>query len=199
MLLCQQQDPTVSWEWQGCHYISQHGSRNSSMMSSIIWELLIDEQYNNISRHGGCNCSMMSSIIQELLIVSSNTKRRHESRNCSSMSSIMKELLMVSSIILMSWHGSRNCYFDLIQLEGEQYVLAGVCWRLQEWILKVGLQSHKTAIKLHRSAQQNKTQECDGGQHCVLCRSQEWRRLMLIPVVETSESQECVGGTCKFL
>jgi hypothetical protein len=37
---------------------------------------------------------------------------------------------------------------------------------------QVGLESHKTAIKLHRSALQNKTQECDGG-HCVLCRSQE--------------------------
>jgi hypothetical protein len=62
-----------------------------------------------------------------------------------------------------------------------------------------GLESHKTAIKLHRSAQQNKTQECDGG-HCVLvCRSQEWWQLMVIPVVETSGSQECVGGTCKFL
>jgi hypothetical protein len=30
-----------------------------------------DEQYNNISRHGSRNCSMMSSIIQELLILSS--------------------------------------------------------------------------------------------------------------------------------
>jgi hypothetical protein len=27
---------------------------------------------------------------------------------------------------------------------------------------QVGLESHKTAIKLHRSAQQNKTQECNG-------------------------------------
>jgi hypothetical protein len=94
----------------------------------------------------------------------------------------MKELLIVSSIILMSWHGSRNWDFDLIQLEGEQYVFTGVCWRLQEWILKVGLQSlktihrtgvhrseqqvglesRKTAIKLHRSAQQNKTKKCNG-------------------------------------
>jgi hypothetical protein len=67
-------------------------------MSSIIRELLINEQYNTISRHGGRDCSMMSSIIQELLIVSSNTKRRHGSHNCSSRSSIMKELLIVSSI-----------------------------------------------------------------------------------------------------
>jgi hypothetical protein len=37
---------------------------------------------------------------------------------------------------------------------------------------QAGLESHKTAIKLHRSAQQNKTQECDGGP-CVLCGSQE--------------------------
>jgi hypothetical protein len=37
---------------------------------------------------------------------------------------------------------------------------------------QVGLESHKTAIKLHRSAQENNTKECDGG-HCVLCRSQE--------------------------
>jgi hypothetical protein len=27
---------------------------------------------------------------------------------------------------------------------------------------QVGLESHKTAIKLHRSAQQNKTKECNG-------------------------------------
>jgi hypothetical protein len=65
-------------------------------------------------------------------------------------------------------------------------------WSLQEWILKVGLQSlktilrtgvhrseqqvglesRKTAIKLHRSAQQNKTKECNGA-HYELCRSQE--------------------------
>jgi hypothetical protein len=38
--------------------------------------------------------------------------------------------------ISISWHGSRNCDFDLIQFEGERYVLAGVCWRPQEWILK---------------------------------------------------------------
>jgi hypothetical protein len=37
---------------------------------------------------------------------------------------------------------------------------------------QVGLESRKTAIKLRRGAQQNKTQECDGD-HCVLCRSQE--------------------------
>jgi hypothetical protein len=135
---------------------------------------------------------MMSSIIQELLIISSNTKTRHGSRNCPLMSSIRKELLIVSSIILMSWHESRNQDFDLIQLEGEQYVLAGVCWRFQEWILKVGLQSLKTiqrtgvhrseqqvglesretAIKLHRSAQQNKTKECNGA-HYELCGSHE--------------------------
>jgi hypothetical protein len=75
-------------------------ARMPLMMSSIIWELLIDEQSNTISRHGGRNYSMMSSIIQELLIVSSNTRRQHGRHNCSSMSSIMKELLMVSSIIL---------------------------------------------------------------------------------------------------
>jgi hypothetical protein len=71
------------------------------------------------------------------------------------MSSIREELLIVSSIILMSWHGSHNRDFDLIQLEGEQYVLAGVCWRLQEWILKVGLQSLKTIHRtgVHRSEQ----------------------------------------------
>jgi hypothetical protein len=114
------------------------------------------------------------------------------------MSSIRKELLIVSSIIQMSWHGSRNWDFDLIQLEGEQYVLAGVCWRLQEWILKVDLESHKTAIKLHRSAQQNKTKKCNGT-HYELCQSQEWRQLMVNLVVETSGSQECVGGTCKSL
>jgi hypothetical protein len=65
--------------------------------------------------------------------------------------------------------------------EGKQYGLAGVCWRPQEWILQVGLQSlkiihktsihrsdqqvglesRKTAIKLHRSAQQNKTKGCN--------------------------------------
>jgi hypothetical protein len=64
------------------------------MMSSIIWELLIDEQYywktkwksqllideqynertasreqyTPISRHGSCNCSSMSSLMKELLI-----------------------------------------------------------------------------------------------------------------------------------
>jgi hypothetical protein len=79
-----------------------------------------------------------------------------------------------------------------MQLEGKQYVLAGVCWRPQEWILEVGLQSlktihrtgvhrseqqvglesRKTAIKLHRSAQQNKTKECNGA-HYELCQSQE--------------------------
>jgi hypothetical protein len=66
------------------------------------------------------------------------------------------------------------------------------CWRPQEWILKVGLQSlktihrtgahmseqqvglesRKTAIKLHRSAQQNKTKECNGA-HYELCQSQK--------------------------
>jgi hypothetical protein len=95
-------------------------------------QLLIDEQYNERTANGE----------------QYNTKRRHGSRNCSSMSSIRKELLIVSSIILMSWHGSRNWDFDLIQLEGEQYVLAGVCWRLQKWILKVGLQSRKTINKI---------------------------------------------------
>jgi hypothetical protein len=70
-----------------------------------------------------------------------------------------------------------------MQLEGEQYGLAGVCWRPQEWILQVGLknlktinrtgihrseqqvglESRKTAIKLHiRRAQQNKTKKCNG-------------------------------------
>jgi hypothetical protein len=70
-----------------------------------------------------------------------------------------------------------------MQLEGKQYGLAGVCWRPQEWILQVGLQSlktlhrtgihrseqqvglksRKTAIKLHiRRAQQNKTKKCNG-------------------------------------
>jgi hypothetical protein len=52
---------------------------------------------------------------------------------------------------------------------------------------------------MHRSAQQNKTQECNGA-HYLLCQSQERRRLMVIPpVVETSGLQECVGGTCKVL
>jgi hypothetical protein len=37
---------------------------------------------------------------------------------------------------------------------------------------QAGLESRKPAIKLHRSAQQNKTQECNGA-HYVLCRSQE--------------------------
>jgi hypothetical protein len=53
--------------------------------------------------------------------------RQHGSCSCSSMSSIMKELLAVSSIILIRWHGRRNWDFDLIQLKGEKYVLAGVC------------------------------------------------------------------------
>jgi hypothetical protein len=73
-----------------------------------------------------------------------------------------------------------------MQLEGEQYGLAGVCWRPQEWILQVGLhslktihrtgihrselpvglESRKTAIKLtSRSAQQNKTKECNGAHY----------------------------------
>jgi hypothetical protein len=103
----------------------------------------------------------MSSIMKEPLNVSSNTNRRHASRNCSSMSSLMKELLMkelliVSSIIIIIWHGSHNWDFDLIQLKGEQYVLAGVCWRPQEWILKVGLQSPKT---INKSAQSMRSQE----------------------------------------
>jgi hypothetical protein len=75
-----------------------------------------------------------------------------------------------------------------MKAEGEQYGLAGVCWRPQEWILQVGLQSlktihrtsihrseqqvglesRKTAIKLHTSAQQNKTKECIGD-HYELC------------------------------
>jgi hypothetical protein len=38
---------------------------------------------------------------------------------------------------------------------------------------QVGLESRKTAIKLHRSAQQNKTQECNGAHYYVLSRSQE--------------------------
>jgi hypothetical protein len=37
---------------------------------------------------------------------------------------------------------------------------------------QVGLESRKTAIKLHRSAQQNKTKECNGA-HYEVCRSQE--------------------------
>jgi hypothetical protein len=36
---------------------------------------------------------------------------------------------------------------SLIQLEGEQFVIAGVCWRLQEWIIEVGLQSRKPIDK----------------------------------------------------
>jgi hypothetical protein len=36
---------------------------------------------------------------------------------------------------------------------------------------QAGLESRKTAIKLHRSAQQNKTKECSGA-HYELCRSQ---------------------------
>jgi hypothetical protein len=68
-----------------------------------------------------------------------------------------------------------------------------VCWRPQEWILEVGLQSlktihrigvhrseqqvglesHKTAIKLHRSAQQNKTKEFNGAHYYELWQSQE--------------------------
>ena len=85
-----------------------HGSCNCSLMSSIlkellimsslIQELLVQEQYNfetrlvsccfasgkipqyngsgkdaTISQHGSCNCSMMSSIIQELLFNEQST------------------------------------------------------------------------------------------------------------------------------
>jgi hypothetical protein len=55
----------------------------------------------------------------------------------------------------ISWHGSCNWDFDLIQVEGEQYVLAGVCWRPPEWILEVGLQSRKTI----KSAQSMRSQK----------------------------------------
>jgi hypothetical protein len=72
------------------------------------------------------------------------------------MSSIMRDLLIVSSIILISWHGCRNWDFDLIQLKGEQYVLAAVCWRPQERILKVSWQSRKT---INKSAQNMPSQE----------------------------------------
>jgi hypothetical protein len=56
------------------------------------------------------------------------------------------------------------------------------------------------SIMHNKSAQQNMTQECNGA-HYILCRSQdeEWRRWMVVPVVETSGSQEWVGGTCKVL
>jgi hypothetical protein len=37
---------------------------------------------------------------------------------------------------------------------------------------QVALESRKTTIKLHRSAQQNKKKECNGA-HYELCRSQE--------------------------
>jgi hypothetical protein len=118
-------------------------------------------------------------------------------------------LMPMGSNETISYREAWECQWDWIDAN---------CWRLQDWILKVGLQSLKTihrtgvhkseqqvglescktAIKLHRSAQQNKTKECNGT-HYELCRSQEWRWLMVIPVVETSGSQECVGGTCKFL
>jgi hypothetical protein len=38
---------------------------------------------------------------------------------------------------------------------------------------QVGLESRKTAIKLHRSAQQNKTQECNGAHYVLVCQAQE--------------------------
>jgi hypothetical protein len=75
--------------------------------------------------------------------------------------------------IFISWqHGRRNSDFDLIQLQDKPYVLTGVCWKPEECILEVGLESLKTAIKLCRSAQQNKTRECNGA-HYVLCQSKE--------------------------
>jgi hypothetical protein len=137
------------------------------------------------------------------------------------MSSTRKELLIASSIILTSWHGSRNwdrshttqriavcscrSVLEAPRMDPQSWPAEPQYYKQKTHITcvhrseqQVRLESHKTAIKLHRSAQENKTQECDGG-HCVLCRSQEWWRFMVIPVVETSGSQECVGGTCKFL
>jgi hypothetical protein len=49
-----------------------------------------------------------------------------------------------------------NSDFDLIQLKGKQCVLAGVCWRPQEWILEVSLQSRNT---INKSAQSMCSQE----------------------------------------
>jgi hypothetical protein len=64
---------------------------------------------------------------------------------------------------------------------------------------KFAWRATRLCLVMHRNAQQNKTQECHGA-HYILCQSQEWRQLMVIPVVETSAgSQECVGGTCKVL
>jgi hypothetical protein len=61
-----------------------------------------------------------------------------------------------------------------IHPDASAYQLGTVYSRLQEWILKVGLQSLKTIHRtgVHRSEQQNKTKECNGA-HYELCRSQE--------------------------
>jgi hypothetical protein len=134
----------------------------------------------------------MSSIIQELLIVSSNTKRRHGSRSCSSMSSIMKELLIVSSItkrrhmevtteISISYNSKASSMFSQECVGGPKNGSSKSACRASRLYTEqvftvseqqVGLESRKTAIKLYRSAQQNKTKECNGA-HYELCQSQE--------------------------
>jgi hypothetical protein len=48
---------------------------------------------------------------------------------------------------LLSRHGIRNQDFDLILLKGEWYVLTGVWWSPQEWILKAGLMESRTKMK----------------------------------------------------
>jgi isopenicillin N synthase-like dioxygenase len=76
------------------HHRGLAASTRKALAKKMTWksQLLISEQYNERT----ANCEEY------------NTKRRHGSCNCSSMSSLMKELLIVSSIILISWHESRN-------------------------------------------------------------------------------------------
>jgi hypothetical protein len=104
------------------------------------------------------------------------------------MSSIRKELLIVSSIILMSWHGSRNWDFNLIQLEREQYVLAGVCYvrptdsSLQKWGGVLGLwhyraKSRESETTWTKNARKNWQSECYGD------RQQRWHWELTSPMV----------------
>jgi hypothetical protein len=142
-------------------------------------QLLIDEQYNERTANREEQYT---------------TKRRHGSCHCSWMSSLMKELLIMSSIILISWHGSRNWDFHLIQLQGKQYVLAGVCCRLQEWILKVSLQSRKNINKSAKSMplqewtarRPGEPQDCNQAaqQECTAEQDTgvQWRSLSTMPI-----------------
>jgi hypothetical protein len=104
--------------------------------------------------------------MKELPIVSSITKKRHmEAATEISISYNSKASSMFSQECVGGPNnGSLKSACSASRLFTEQVFTVSE--------QQVGLESRKTAIKLHMSAQQNKTKECDGT-HYELCQSQE--------------------------